>query len=198
MLFSLCLVVFYNLATWHALVGLTQLQGIKAAAFYASFAIFLWAAITLLLTPFSFRPTLKPVLSLVALCSAAAAYFMNTYGITIDTVMMQNVLETNPGEAKALLSGRLFLYLGLLGALPIALIWLIPVTYRRVLPGLVNKVLVCIGCVLVIAASVGPSRALVASSRISTRGSASRARAMPTRWRSPPDNFRPRSPTVVS
>ena len=72
MLFSLCLVVFYNLATWHALVGLTQLQGIKAAAFYASFAIFLWAAITLLLTPFSFRPTLKPVLSLVALCSAAA------------------------------------------------------------------------------------------------------------------------------
>ncbi|NBB12195.1 phosphoethanolamine transferase [Pseudomonas sp. SLFW] len=156
MLFSLCLVVFYNLATWHALVGLTQLQGIKVVAFYVSFAFFLWAAITLLLTPFSFRPTLKPVLSLVAMCSAAAAYFMNTYGITIDTVMMQNVLETNPGEAKALLSGRLFLYLGLLGALPIAVIWLIPVTYRRVLPGLINKVLVCIGCVLVIAAAVGP------------------------------------------
>ncbi|MFK3971691.1 phosphoethanolamine transferase [Pseudomonas sp. NPDC087358] len=156
MLFSLCLVVFYNLATWHALIGLTQLQGFKAAAFYVSFAFFLWAAITLLLTPFSFRPTLKPVLSLVALCSAAAAYFMNSYGITIDTVMMQNVLETNPGEAKALLSGRLFLYLGLLGALPIALIWWLPVSYRRVLPGLVNKVLVCIGCVLVIAASVGP------------------------------------------
>jgi len=156
MLFSLCLVVFYNLATWHALVGLTQLQGIKVAAFYASFAVFLWAAITLLLTPFSFRPTLKPVLSLVALCSAAAAYFMNSYGITIDTVMMQNVLETNPGEAKALLSGRLLAYLLVLGALPIALIWLWPVTYRRVLPGLVNKVLVCVGCVLVIAAAVGP------------------------------------------
>jgi lipid A ethanolaminephosphotransferase len=156
MLFSLSLVAFYNLATWHALVGLTQLQGIKAVAFYASFAFFLWAAITLLLTPFSFKPTLKPVLSLVALCSASAAYFMNTYGITIDTVMMQNVLETNPGEAKALISGKLFLYLGLLGALPIAVIWMIPVTYRRVLPGLVNKVLVCIGCVLVIAASVGP------------------------------------------
>jgi lipid A ethanolaminephosphotransferase len=156
MLFSLAMVVFYNLATWHALVGLTQLQGLKVVAFYASFAVFLWAAITLLLTPFSFRPTLKPVLSLVALCSAAAAYFMNTYGISIDTTMMQNVLETNPGEAKALLSGKLFLYLGLLGALPVALIWWVPVTYRRVLPGLVNKVLVCIGCILVIAAAVGP------------------------------------------
>ncbi|MGH8416359.1 MAG: phosphoethanolamine transferase [Pseudomonas sp.] len=155
MLSSLCLVLFYNLATWHALVGLTQLQGIKAVAFYISFAFFLWAAITLLLTLVSFRPTLKPVLSLVALCSAAAAYFMNTYGVSIDTTMMENVLETNPGEVKALLSGKLFLYLGVLGALPITLIWLIPVTYRRVLPGLVNKVLVCIGCVLVMAASVG-------------------------------------------
>lgn len=156
MLFSLCLVLFYNLATWRALVDLAQLQGVKAIAFYVSFAFLLWAAITLLLTPFSFRPTLKPVLSLVALCSAAAAYFMNTYGISIDTTMMQNVLETNPGEAKALLSGTLFLYLALLGVLPIALIWRLPVTYRRVLPGLVNKVLVCVGCLLVIAAAVGP------------------------------------------
>ena len=73
MLFSLCLVVFYNLATWRALVALAQLQGFKAGAFFCSFAVLLWAAITLLLTPFSFRPTLKPMLSVVALCSAAAA-----------------------------------------------------------------------------------------------------------------------------
>lgn len=156
MLFSLCLVAFYNLATWHALVSLTQLQGLKVVAFYVSFAFFLWAAITLLLTPLSFRPTLKPALSLVALCSAAAAYFMNTYGISIDTVMMQNVLETNPGEAKALLSGKLFLYMGLLGVLPTAVIWAVPVTYRRVLPGLINKVLVCLGCGVVMTAAIAP------------------------------------------
>lgn len=155
LLFSLCLVAFYNLSTWHALVGLTELQGIKAIAFQVSFAFFLWAAFTLLLIPFSFRPTLKPVLSLVALCSAAAAYFMGSYGIAIDTVMMQNVLETNPAEASALLSAKLFGYLLVLGVLPIVLIWWAPVTYRRVLPGLVNKVLVAIGCVLVIAVSVG-------------------------------------------
>jgi lipid A ethanolaminephosphotransferase len=156
MLFSLCLVVFYNLATWRALVALAQLQGLKAVAFYCSFAVLLWAAITLLLAPFSFRPTLKPVLSVVALCSAAAAYFMNSYGVSIDTTMMQNVLETNPGEAEALLSGKLFMYLGLLGVLPVALIWWLPVTYRRVLPGLVNKVVVCVGCLLVIAAAAAP------------------------------------------
>ena len=47
------------------------------------------------------------------------------------------------------------------------------------------------------ASSVRLSSALVASSRINTRGSASRARAMPTRWRSPPESFKPRSPTGV-
>lgn len=155
LLFTLCLVAFYNVATWHALIGLTELQGLKALAFQVSFAFFLWAAFTLLLIPFSFRPTLKPVLSLIALCSAAAAYFMGSYGIAIDTVMMQNVLETNPAEASALLSAKLFGYLLVLGVLPIGLIWWLPVTYRRVLPGLVNKVLVALGCVLVIAVSVG-------------------------------------------
>lgn len=155
LLFSLALVVLYNLATWKALTGLMQLQGIKALAFQFSFGLFLWATFTLLLTLVSFRPLLKPVLSIVALCSAAAAYFMNDYGIAIDTVMMQNVLETNPGEATALLSAKLFGYLLVLGVLPVIAIWLTPVTYRPFFRGLLNKLLVCIGCVVVVAVSVG-------------------------------------------
>jgi len=154
LLFSVALVAFYNLATWKALTSLNQLQGLKAIGFEVSFAIFLCAAFSLLLMPFSFRPTLKPVLSLIALCSAAAAYFMNDYGIAIDTVMIQNIIETNPGEAKALLSPKLFVYLAVLGLLPVAIIWRLPVAYRRPLPGLLNKILVMIGCVVVIAASV--------------------------------------------
>ena len=49
-----------------------------------------------------------------------------------------------------------------------------------------------------IALSVVASTLEVASSRISTRGAASSARAMATRWRWPPDRVRPRSPTRVS
>ncbi|MDB5981174.1 MAG: putative rane protein [Pseudomonas sp.] len=154
-LFSLALVVFYNLATWKALTSLTQLTGIKALAFELSFGFFLWAAFTLLLLPFSFKPTLKPVLSLVALCSASAAYFMNDYGIAIDTVMIQNIVETNPAEAGALLSVKMFAYLAVLGLLPVFLIWRTPVVYRKVLPGLLNKVMAMIACVVVIAVSVG-------------------------------------------
>jgi len=47
-------------------------------------------------------------------------------------------------------------------------------------------------------ASDSASRALVASSRISTRGSRSMARAIAIRWRWPPDSLAPRSPMLVS
>jgi len=155
LLCSLALVVLYNLATWEALANLVTLEGAKRAGFYLSFGLFLWAAFTVFLTLVSFRPLLKPVITVVALCSAAAAYFMNNYGIAIDTVMIQNVVETNPGEAKALLSPKLFGYLLVLGILPSALVWWLPVQYRRFFPGLVNKVLVIVSALLVVAASVG-------------------------------------------
>ncbi|WP_246884145.1 phosphoethanolamine transferase domain-containing protein, partial [Pseudomonas chlororaphis] len=155
LLFSLALVLLYNFATWRALGNLISLQGPHKLAFFASFGLFLWAAITLLLTLVSFRWTLKPVLSLVALTSAAAAYFMNQYGITIDTVMVQNVFETNPGEAASLFNFKLLGYLLVLGLLPVVLIWRTPVRYRPFFRGLLNKLLVIAACVLVIAVSVG-------------------------------------------
>ena len=50
----------------------------------------------------------------------------------------------------------------------------------------------------VTAASFTPSSALVASSSSSTGASLRKARAMATRWRSPPDRAEPPSPTRVS
>jgi lipid A ethanolaminephosphotransferase len=80
---------------------------------------------------------------------------MNEYGITIDTVMIQNVFETNPAEAAALFNGKLLAYVLLLGVLPAVLIWRWPVSYRPFFRGLLNKLLVIAACVLVIGASVG-------------------------------------------
>ena len=47
-------------------------------------------------------------------------------------------------------------------------------------------------------ASVTESSALVASSRIRIGGFFKSARAIASRWRSPPDSVVPRSPTIVS
>lgn len=155
MLSAAVLVTVYNVATWKALGRLVDFPGIKALAFDLSFAVFLWAAFTLLLTLLAWRALLKPVLVVVFVGSAAAAYFMDSYGIAIDTVMMQNVLETNPGEAGALLTPRLLAYLLGLGLLPAVLVCCWPVRYRRWLPGVFDKALTVLGCVLLIAIAAG-------------------------------------------
>ena len=49
---------------------------------------------------------LKPLLSILLLCGAGAAYFMNQYGVMIDKGMLRNIAETNPSEAFDLLSLR--------------------------------------------------------------------------------------------
>ena len=152
---SLALVVFYNSATWQALHALVPLDGLKAAAFYVSFAFFLLAFFSLLLTLVSFKYLLKPVVTLLLLSSAAAAYFMNSYGISIDTVMVQNIFETNPAEAGALISARMLGYLLVLGVLPALLVWRMPVIYKPFFRGLLNKLLMIAASLVTVAVMVG-------------------------------------------
>lgn len=154
MLFSAFLVVAFNVASWHALATLVELQGLKRLLFEASFGVFLWSAFTLLFIGFSFRPLLKPVLSLTVLGAAAAAYFMGNYGVAIDTVMMQNVMETNPAEVADLLSVKMLAYLLLLGVLPAVLIWVWPVRYAAPLRGLANKLGVALLAALLLVSAV--------------------------------------------
>lgn len=152
---ALALVLFYNAAAWQALYGLVPLDGLKAAAFYASFALFMLAFISLLLTLVSFKYLLKPLLILLLLCSASATYFMGSYGVSIDTVMMQNIFETNPGEAGGLVSARMFAYLLVLGVLPAILVWQMPVRYPPFFRGLLNKLLMIAACLVTVAVMVG-------------------------------------------
>jgi lipid A ethanolaminephosphotransferase len=152
---ALALVVFYNAAAWQALNQLVPFNSLKAAAFYGSFALFLLAFISLLLTLVSFKYLLKPLLTLLLLCSASATYFMGSYGVSIDTVMVQNIFETNPDEAGALLSVRMLGYLLVLGVLPAILIWCMPVRYPPFFRGLLNKLLMITACLVTVAVMVG-------------------------------------------
>jgi len=67
-------------------------------------------------------PVRKLLLITVLLASALAAYFMDSYNVILDQVMMQNVMQTNLAEARDLLSGKLALYFLLLGGLPALLV----------------------------------------------------------------------------
>lgn len=50
--------------------------------------------------------------------AALSAYFMDSYGIVINDEMLQNVVQTNPGEARDLLNFKLLAYVVGLGVIP--------------------------------------------------------------------------------
>lgn len=60
----------------------------------------------------------KPLLATLVIASAAANYFIYSFGTVIDSNMMQNVFETDFQEAASLFSVRYALWLTLLGIFP--------------------------------------------------------------------------------
>lgn len=96
----------------------------------ASLAIVTAAATILLPALIAYGRATKPLLIVYLLISALAAYFMDTYGIVINDEMLQNVAQTNPGEARDLLNFRLLAYFVGLGVLPALLVWKMPLQWR--------------------------------------------------------------------
>ncbi len=70
------------------------------------------------------------VLSLVLLFAALAAYFMDSFGVVISDEMLQNVAQTNTGEALDLLNYKLLAYLVGLGAIPAFVLTRMNLTWR--------------------------------------------------------------------
>ena len=69
-----------------------------------------------------FRPIAKCVAILLLLINAAVYYFMITYNISIDKVMLLNLLETDWNEAKETFSYSILAYVAFLGILPSILV----------------------------------------------------------------------------
>jgi lipid A ethanolaminephosphotransferase len=81
----------------------------------------------LLISVFAVGPLLKPALIATLLISANTGYFMDTYHIVIDDVMLDNMLRTDRAEAFDLLSASQALYFIALGVLPSVAVAFAPV-----------------------------------------------------------------------
>ena len=134
---SVFFVVACNLRFWHTFIEATGGFLPRNIPLYLATFLILVLLFNALLTLFSFRPVLKPVLIVLFMATAFAAYFMNQYGVAIDSTMMQNVFETDLREAAELLSWKLILMVALLGLLPSFLLWRIrlaaPTLWRNLL-----------------------------------------------------------------
>ena len=94
----------------------------SAWAFGLAIALAVLALHVLLLALAANRWTVKPLVALMTLVVAAAAWFMGQYGVFLDPSMLRNVLHTEPAEARELLSLPFALHMLLYAVLPLALL----------------------------------------------------------------------------
>lgn len=126
---SLWMALVTNLPLWRQLEQLPELGNARGLAFAAGFALLIALALSAVLCLFTWRWTLKPVITLFFMVAATGAYFMLTYGIEIDDTMMVNVMQTDPREARDLLTWRLVATIAGLGLLPAIWLWRTPVQF---------------------------------------------------------------------
>ncbi len=92
--------------------------GFTAALFIALTAFYIAVAALV-----SNRYTVRPLLALVLLVTAGAAYYMDRYAVYMDRPMLANVFATNYKEARELLGWGMAGHILVFGALPAALLW---------------------------------------------------------------------------
>ena len=83
-----------------------------------------------LLGALSNRWTVRPLLTVIIVASAAAAYFMRTYAVMIDPTMIQNILKTDRHEAGELMSWSMVVSVLLWSAVPVAFVWWVRIERR--------------------------------------------------------------------
>jgi lipid A ethanolaminephosphotransferase len=128
---ALWIALLCNGPLWNALRALPEMATARGALFIGGFALMIAALTGALLALLAWRWTIKPAIALFLVSAALGAHFMSTYGVVIDPSMMTNVLQTDPREVRDLLSTRLVVHVVLLAALPIALLWKLPLQRKR-------------------------------------------------------------------
>ncbi|MBD8212798.1 phosphoethanolamine transferase EptA [Erwinia persicina] len=106
-------------------------QGLHDYLYAATLPVVLFCAFLLIFNVIALPWIRKPLLLILIVASAAANYFMYSFGTVIDTNMIQNVFETDLQEATALFSMKYLLWMLLLGVLPAALIVLTRIENNR-------------------------------------------------------------------
>lgn len=92
-------------------------------------ALVLFAAFVIVYSLLLVKYAAKPVLTLIILGSVPALYFMSSYNIAIDKIMMLNVLETDQHEIEALLTPKMLVFMIFFAFLPIYALWRAHIVY---------------------------------------------------------------------
>lgn len=151
---ALYFAVLCNAAFWHAFSAAGGWQGAGAWRLASALFIGTLALHATLLVLVLNRWTMKLLLPVLLLVTAASAYYMQQYAVYLDADMVRNILATEPKEAAELLTPGLVWTLALLGGVPSLLVWRWQAPARSPWRGLQAHALACAVCVALAAAAV--------------------------------------------
>lgn len=97
--------------------------------FALSIPLVLFAALTFLFMPLSFRLLLKPVFVVLLLITALASYAQYKYQVIFDRSMIENIFETQSAEASSYLNLTVVLWIVAGGMVPALLLAWLPIRY---------------------------------------------------------------------
>lgn len=126
-LFALYISLFLNISFYKQSFTLLPVDSLRNGLVYATLPVVAFCVINILVTLASFLWLDRLLISVFILVSAAAQYFIMTFGVIIDRSMIANIIDTTPAESFALMSTKMVMTLLLSGLLAVALAWWIRV-----------------------------------------------------------------------
>ncbi|WP_198320727.1 phosphoethanolamine transferase [Azohydromonas aeria] len=134
-----------NWPLWQRLASLPDLDGPRLALVGSAMGLGIAGMLAALLAPLAWPRLVKPLLSLVLLCTAGAAHFIGSYGVVLDPTMMVNVLQTDAREVRDLLGAPMALSFAGLALLPMLWLWRRPLRRPGMLRGLGRNAALVLG-----------------------------------------------------
>ncbi|MCX7034744.1 MAG: phosphoethanolamine--lipid A transferase [Arenimonas sp.] len=163
---SVLFALVYSAGFWKHLAAADLPPGLRGALFLVAAGALMVGFNVLLLSLVAWRFVQRPALTLVLALSAAAAYFIDSYGVVVDRHALQSVLETNAREGAQWLSWKMVVYLVVLGVVPAAALWWVRVEYRAWPRELLSRALMMLGALALIGLAVLPfSREMASTAR---------------------------------
>ena len=126
--FAAYIALLLNIAFYRQVLALLPFNSLYNVLVFVSMPVALFCIISVILLLASFVWLERPLISLFILLSAAAQYFILTYGIIVDRSMVTNIVDTTPAESFALMSPHMVIVLLLSGVAMAVLVW--GVAYR--------------------------------------------------------------------
>jgi len=112
-----------NGAFWQALLEGRALAEARTLGWILAWGVALTAGHMLLVLPWAWGRLTKPLLALLIVIAAGAGYFIDRFGIYLDSTMLRNVLRTDVKEARELFAWAMLPHLLWHAGLPLWVLW---------------------------------------------------------------------------